>query len=153
MELVTDPGDAGDQAVDSVLTLSEKPPGAVVLVVEADDGLATQLLQGLNGAGYSPRRAASVGQALAAVQSTPPDLIVMSYILPGAAGLALCATLKVLSQAPVIVLSARPGDVDRALAFEAGAADWFTKPVDIDKLLVRIESIVPADARKRVGRA
>src|SRR3984893_14007489 len=108
---------------------------ATILIIEDDGVAATDLQNTLIGAGYVVRRAGSADEALVTLKSTQADLILMSLMLPDTDGLILCSTLKAQFPAPIIVLGARPGEVDRALALESGAVDLLTKPVDVNVLL------------------
>jgi DNA-binding response OmpR family regulator len=123
---------------------SDTPPhgAATIVIIEDDDATATDLQTGLVGAGYVVRRAGSADEALVALEQTQADLILMSLLLPDTDGLILCSTLKTQFPAPIIVLSARAGDVDRALALESGAVDLLTKPVNVDVLLTQIRAVV-----------
>jgi DNA-binding response OmpR family regulator len=113
-----------------------------VLIVEDDDVLASSLRNSLTSAGYSVRRAGSAEEALVMLHSTPTDLILMNLLLPDSDGLMLCATLRAHFAAPVIMLSNRWREVDRALALQSGAVDSLTQSVNPDELLARVESIV-----------
>jgi DNA-binding response OmpR family regulator len=117
-------------------------PAAAILIIEDDDLTATRLQNGLVGAGYVVRRAGSADEALVTLKSTQADLILMSLMLPDTDGLILCSTLKAQFPAPIIVLSARAGEVDRALALESGAVGLLTKPVDVNVLLMQVQSVV-----------
>jgi DNA-binding response OmpR family regulator len=122
---------------------SDRPsPGAAILIIEDDDVTATDLQTGLIGAGYAVQRAASAAEAMGTLKSSQADLILMSLMLPDTDGLILCSTLKARVPAPIMILSGRTGEVDRALALESGAVDLLTTPVDVDKLLVRVRAIV-----------
>ena len=127
--------------------------GAAILIIEDDDVAATSLHNGLIGAGYVVRRVASGNEALVALKSTQADLILMSLMLPDTDGLVLCSTVKAHFPAPIIVLSARAGEVDRALAIESGAIDCLTKPVDRDELLALVKAVArsPVSAQARRG--
>jgi DNA-binding response OmpR family regulator len=117
--------------------------GATILIIEDDDATATDLQNGLIGAGYVVRRAGSADEALVTLKSTQADLILMSLMLPDSDGLILCSTLKAHFPAPIVVLSERPREVDRDLALHQGAADFLTKPVDLDELLARVQTVMP----------
>jgi two-component system response regulator RstA len=122
---------------------SNTPRGpATIVIIEDDDVTATDLQARLTGAGYVVRRAGSAGEALVTLEQTHADLILMSLMLPDTDGLILCSTLKSQYPAPIIVLSARPGDVDRALALESGAIDLLPKPVPIDALLTQVRALI-----------
>jgi DNA-binding response OmpR family regulator len=61
-------------------------------------------------------------------------------MLPDADGLGLTITLKSMTSAPIIICSARQGQVDRALGSRLGAIDFVSKPVDLDDLQARVEA-------------
>lgn len=127
--------------------------GAAILIVENDDVVATRVRDSLISAGYAARRAVSAEEALAMVQSTPPDLILMSLLLADSDGLILCSTIKAHSDAPVIILSVRQSEVDRALARESGAMDVLTRPVCENELLARVQSQLDQHVATPSGRA
>lgn len=120
-----------------------RSPEATILIIDGDDVTATGLQNGLLGAGYVVRRAGSAHEAMGSLKTTRADLILMNLMLPDTDGLILCSTLKAISPAPIILLSPRRGDVDRALAMESGALDLLTTPLDVDELLVRVKAAVP----------
>ena len=74
------------------------------------------------------------------------DLVVLDIMLPGEDGLALCRRLRATSSLPVIMLSARAGDVDRILGLEMGADDYLTKPFNPRELLARIKAVLRRSA-------
>ena len=125
-------------------------PEAAILIIEDDDVTATELQNGLLGAGYVVRRAGSADEAMGALKSTRADLILMNLMLPDTDGLILCSTLRATFPAPIILLSGRAGEVDRALARESGAVDLLTTPVDLNDLLVRVKGVVQ-DQRSAVS--
>jgi DNA-binding response OmpR family regulator len=122
---------------------SDRPSrGATILIIADDDVTATDVQTGLTGAGYVVRRAGSADEALVTLERTRADLILMSLMLPDADGLILCSTLKTQFPSPIIVLSGRGGDVDRALALESGAIDVLTTPINVDALLAQVRAAV-----------
>jgi DNA-binding response OmpR family regulator len=116
-------------------------PGATILIIGDDDVMATDLQTGLVGAGYAVKLAGSADEALGTLESTQADLILMSLMLPDTDGLILCSTLKAYSPAPIFILSALSGEVDRALALESGAVDVLTTPVDVGELLSQVRAV------------
>jgi DNA-binding response OmpR family regulator len=127
---------------------------AAILVIEDDDVLASQLQDSLDAAGYAARRAASAEEALAAIESTPVDLILVSLLLPDTDGLILCSTLKDRTDAPIVMLSERCDEVERALALESGAVDWLmTRSVKAGELLTRVESIIQTHVTAQIAGA
>jgi DNA-binding response OmpR family regulator len=116
--------------------------GATILLVEDDDATAADLQTSLIGAGYIVPRASSADEALLTLDSAPADLVITSLMLPDTDGLILCATVKTRFAAPIIVLTKRAGEVDRALALESGATDCLTVPVDRDELLAQVNAVL-----------
>jgi DNA-binding response OmpR family regulator len=123
---------------------------ATILIIEDDDVTATDLQNTLIGAGYVVPRAGSADEALVTLKSTQTDLILMSLMLPDADGLILCSTLNARFAAPIIALTARAGEVGRALALESGAIDCLTLPVDRDEFLAQVKAVLQI-ARLRPG--
>jgi len=128
-------------------------PGTAILIIEDDDDTANALQSELSGAGYVVRRAASAEEAMVTLESRRTDLILMNLMLPDTDGLILCSTLTARFPAPIIVLSSRARDVDRALALESGARDLLITPVDLDDLLAQVKEVVqsPVCASSRRG--
>jgi DNA-binding response OmpR family regulator len=113
---------------------------ASILIIEDDDVTATEMQNGLIGAGYVVWRARSGDEALVTLNSIQTDLIYVSLMLPDTDGLILCSTLKAHMPAPIIIVSTRSSEIDRALAMESGAIDCLTKPVDREELLAQVEA-------------
>jgi len=118
------------------------PAAATIVIIEDDDETATGLQTGLTEAGYVVRRAGTADAALSTLEQTQADLILMSLMLPDTDGLILCATLKARFPAPIIVLSSRGGEVDRALALESGAIDVLALPTSVDELLGTVQTVI-----------
>jgi DNA-binding response OmpR family regulator len=127
--------------------------GETILIVEEDDHIAADLRGRLMTDGYHVRLATSAEEALVWLQTTSADLILLSLTLPDSDGLVLCSSLKARTETPIIVLSARRREVDRALALELGAVDVLIKPVDHDELLTRVESAILRSAPRRQDRS
>ncbi|MDQ6673047.1 MAG: response regulator [Chloroflexota bacterium] len=113
--------------------------GASILLVDADVCAAACLQEPLDRSGYVVRLAASAACALAILEAATADLILLNLLLPDTDGLILCRNLRARTDAPIIVLSARPRAVDRLLAVELGARDLVAKPVELSQLLASIE--------------
>ena len=114
---------------------------ATLLVV--DDALENLrfLAQTLTGQGYEVRCARSGAIALTAAQTTRPDLILLDIRMPELDGYAVCERLKAdlgTAAIPVIFLSALDDALDKVRAFAAGAADYLTKPFQVEELLARV---------------
>ncbi len=125
---------------------------AVTVLVVDDEPSVVRLLQAtLEGKGYTVRTAYSGTEALKEIKSAAPDLIVLDAMMPDMDGWATLQTLKATPAAahiPVIMCTAKDsmGDVERG--FQSGAAAYVTKPLDLQRFLKKVESLVrerPAD--------
>ena len=74
------------------------------------------------------------------VRTFSPDLVLLDVTLPRRDGFELCRMLRCIVQIPVLMVSARSQNADRRRALVAGAADYVTKPFDLDDLMTRIRT-------------
>ncbi len=120
-----------------------------VLVIEDDVDTRRALLMRLTAAGFETSSAADATTGFGAALKVRPDAILLDLGLPAGDGIALIGRLrshKWLSGIPVFVLSARPASTTRQLALDAGAADYFEKPPDNDRLLAALRRVTRASA-------
>ena len=106
-----------------------------ILIIEDDPSIGNLLEEALGREGYRTTRAYSGTEALFVLEHTKPALILLDLMLPGLSGEAL---LPKLDGIPVIVVSAKAGVDGKVSLLRAGAADYITKPFDIDELLARV---------------
>lgn len=109
-----------------------------VLVVDDEPAIARALRPGLEGHGFVVVTASSGAEALALIEKFSPDLILLDLGLPDVDGVELTATLKNVTEAPIIILSVRGADRDKISALDNGADDYLTKPFSIGELMARI---------------
>lgn len=121
-----------------------------ILLVDDDALLRRSLAFNLEQAGYQVSTAASAEDALAYLQRTRPDLVLLDVGLPGMDGLQALRQMRQTSELPVIFLTARRRDLDEILGLELGADDYITKPFDPDVLLARVRAVL---RRSREGAA
>ncbi|WP_235486015.1 response regulator transcription factor [Frankia sp. AvcI1] len=125
------------------------PGGARVLVVEDDDGLGTQLVRGLDRAGYTASRVRTGGAALTQIAGpTPPDLVLLDLGLPDMDGAQVCGRIRERTDIPVIVVTARGDEADRVEALDLGSDDYLVKPFGFAELLARMRAV----RRRTAGR-
>jgi DNA-binding response OmpR family regulator len=110
-----------------------------VLVVEDDSGIATQLVRGLERAGYT---ADSVALGAEALSRPPSDVVLLDLGLPDIDGVEVCRQLRETSGAAIIVVTARGEEADRVLALDEGADDYLVKPFGLAELLARIRAVL-----------
>jgi two-component system response regulator MprA len=116
---------------------------AAILVVDDDAPIRRMLGRTLTAAGYAVESAPDGGAALAAVEQSVPDLIVLDVAMPGLDGLAVCRRLRARGlSTPVLLLTARDGLADRVHGLDAGADDYVVKPFETEELLARIRALL-----------
>ena len=113
-----------------------------ILVVDDDDRLRDLLKQYLSGNGYRVTGAGDAAEARARLRSMAFDLIVLDVMMPGEDGLALTASLKQVSETPILLLTARNEPEDRIDGLERGADDYLAKPFEPRELVLRISNLL-----------
>ena len=114
-----------------------------VLVVDDDPPIQRMLERTLGAEEYVVRTAADGGTALAAVERSAPDVIVLDVKLPGLDGLAVCRRLRRAGLAPpILLLTARDAVHDRVEGLDAGADDYLVKPFAPEELVARVRALL-----------
>ena len=113
-----------------------------VLLVDDDPLLRRSLAWTLTQAGFRTSAHASAEEALAALESDPPDLVLLDIGLPGMDGLEALRLLHQRMDVPVVFVTARRRELEQVLGLELGADDYVTKPFDSDVLLARIRAVL-----------
>jgi DNA-binding response OmpR family regulator len=122
---------------------------ATILVVEDDAETARSLSKALESSGYRVTIAETGSEARSVIEHVHPDLIMLDLMLPDTDGLVLTTALKTLTNAPIIICSARQEQVDRVLGLKLGADDFIAKPFELDELEARIEAVLRRTSRVR----
>jgi DNA-binding response OmpR family regulator len=117
-------------------------PSRRLLVVDDDDDIRLLLRELLSGAGYEVETAEDGRAALRAFHERPTDLVVLDLSMPELDGFETLDRLRDLSDVPVILLTARSGEIDKVRGFRAGADDYVVKPFGRQELLARIEALL-----------
>ncbi|MEY3004354.1 MAG: hypothetical protein RLZZ491_1530 [Pseudomonadota bacterium] len=115
----------------------------LVLVVEDEPAQREVLAYNIEAEGYQVISAEAGDQALLLVRETPPDVIVLDWMLPNVSGIEVCRQLKMgaeTARIPIIMLSARSEEVDKIRGLETGADDYITKPYSVAELLARLRT-------------
>jgi len=114
-----------------------------ILVVDDDPPIRRMLERTLAAEGYGVRTAADGGAALAAVERSVPDLIVLDVAMPGVDGLAVARRLRGKGLGmPILMLTARDGVPDRVAGLDAGADDYLVKPFAVQELSARVRALL-----------
>ncbi|HBR30540.1 MAG TPA: hypothetical protein DD733_00500, partial [Clostridiales bacterium] len=111
-----------------------------ILVVEDDSSIRNFICTVLSANDYNVLTADSAAQALSAITSNCPDLVLLDLGLPDSDGNKLIKTVREWSLLPIIVVSARDRERDKVQALDAGADDYITKPFGTSELLARIRT-------------
>jgi len=109
-----------------------------ILVVDDDSQITRVLNTVLTGEGYAVRAAADGVSAHALVVEWKPDVVLTDLFMPHMNGVELCRRIRIISRAPIIVLSVKDAEQTKVQALDAGADDYVTKPFGTDELLARI---------------
>jgi DNA-binding response OmpR family regulator len=112
-----------------------------VLVVDDDADIRLLLEELLRGAGYAVETAQDGRAALRAFHASPCDLVILDLSMPELDGFQTLERIRDLSDVPVILLTARSGEIDKVRGFRAGADDYVVKPFGRQELLMRIEAL------------
>ncbi len=117
-------------------------PGTIV-VVEDDPNIADLVDLYLRRDGFRVVQAADGEAGLGAVAREQPRLVILDVGLPGALdGLEVCRRVRAEGATPVVMLTARDGEIDRILGLELGADDYVTKPFSPRELVARVRAIL-----------
>jgi two-component system response regulator RegA len=118
----------------------------LVLVVDDDDAHRSALARAFERRGFEARLAGSVSEALALIEHASPSFASIDLRMPGASGLELVGKLVTLHPNAVVVVLTGYGSIATAVeAVKLGAADYLTKPADVNDLL-RAFGVGPAEA-------
>jgi DNA-binding response OmpR family regulator len=114
-----------------------------VLLVEDDADIAEPLGRALEREGYVVSAAGDGRDALESVLAEPPDLIILDVGLPGIDGLDVCRQVRISHpQLPILMLTARDGELETVAGLDAGADDYVTKPFPLSVLLARVRAML-----------
>jgi DNA-binding response OmpR family regulator len=119
-----------------------------ILVVEDDQKIASAVARGLQAEGYAVEIAANGDDGWWMATEGNFDLIVLDIMLPGRNGFVVCRDLRAAGNwVPILMLTAKDGDLDEAEGLDTGADDYLTKPFAFPVLLARVRSLLRRAAR------
>jgi two-component system, OmpR family, response regulator RegX3 len=121
--------------------LAEGSRMALVLVVDDEESFSDALSYMLRKEGFEVAVCPTGPDALAAFDRNGADLVLLDLILPGPPGTEVCRSLRERSDVPVIMLSAKDTEVDKAVGLELGADDYVTKPLTWRELAAWIQAM------------
>ncbi len=114
-----------------------------IVLVEDDPNIADLVDLYLREAGFRVYQATNGQRGLEHVRDRHPKLVILDVGLPGGMdGLDVCRRLRTTTDVPIIMLTARDGEIDRVLGLEMGADDYVTKPFSPRELVARVKAIL-----------
>jgi two-component system phosphate regulon response regulator PhoB len=116
-----------------------------ILIVEDEPALVTMLRYNLEAEGFSVDAATDGREALTIVAETPPDLMLLDWMLPTMSGLEVCRQLRRRVESrnlPIIMITARGEESDRVRGLDSGADDYITKPFSPKELIARVRAVL-----------
>ncbi|MDI1290823.1 MAG: response regulator transcription factor [bacterium] len=113
-----------------------------VLVVEDEESFSDALSFMLRREGYEVEVADDGNVAVELFDRRGADLILLDLMLPGISGTEVCRVIRAKSQVPIIMLTAKDGEIDKVVGLEIGADDYITKPFSSRELLARVRAVL-----------
>jgi two-component system, OmpR family, response regulator RegX3 len=132
-------------------TTQEQPSvtAPTILLVEDEDSFVEALTVGLTREGFRVQVARDGAQALDLFDAVAPDLVLLDVMLPKVSGIDVCRELRRRSTVPIIMVTAKGGEIDTVVGLEVGADDYVTKPYRMRELVARMRAVL----RRRSGDA
>lgn len=124
-------------------------PKPKVIIVDDDRDTREMLTLALELEGFEVSQAANGLRLISAMHVDRPDVILLDVMMSWIDGFELCRAIKKnedFADIPVVFISARKSIEDERAGMEAGAVDYFAKPLDVDRLIARIREILGARA-------
>jgi DNA-binding response OmpR family regulator len=116
--------------------------GKRILIIDDEPLIIESVSYNLKQEGYDVITAGDGESGLQLALSTDVDLILLDLMLPGLNGMEICRSIRKHSEVPIIMLTAKEGEIDRILGLELGADDYVTKPFSMRELQARIKSVL-----------
>ncbi|GDX32498.1 DNA-binding response regulator [Actinomycetes bacterium] len=113
-----------------------------ILVVEDEESFSEALSFMLRREGYEVAVAGDGNKALEEFDNNGADLILLDLMLPGLSGTEVCRQVRAKSLVPIIMVTAKDGEVDKVVGLELGADDYVTKPFSSRELLARVRAVL-----------
>jgi two-component system, OmpR family, response regulator RegX3 len=122
-----------------------------ILFIDDEPAIRDAVGYALREEGYEVDVLGDGESGLEAALDGPYDVVVLDLMLPGMSGSDVCRRIRAQSAVPIIMLTARGGELDRVLGLEIGADDYVTKPFSMAELIGRIRAIIRRRELDRPG--
>jgi two-component system phosphate regulon response regulator PhoB len=125
-----------------------------ILVVEDEAALSLLLTYNLEAEGFAVERVERGDEAELMLIESPPDLVILDWMLPGVSGLEICRRMRAREATrtlPVIMLTARGDESERVRGLTIGADDYIVKPFSVPELMARVRALLRRARPDRVA--
>jgi DNA-binding response OmpR family regulator len=113
-----------------------------ILMIDDEPMIVESVSYSLRQEGYEVITANHGDEGFRLAENEKVDLILLDLMLPGMNGLDICRAIRQHSEVPIIILTAKEGEIDRVLGLELGADDYVTKPFSIRELIARVRTVL-----------
>ena len=113
-----------------------------ILIADDDTNIAELISLYLIKEGYEARKVHNGRDALWAMQTFSPDLLILDIMMPEMDGYEVCREVRKISSLPIIMLTAKGETFDKVLGLELGANDYMVKPFDTKELVARVKAVL-----------
>jgi DNA-binding response OmpR family regulator len=113
-----------------------------ILLVDDDESLRQVISQYLTQEGYRVIAAGSGAEALKLFYAERPQAVLLDLMMPGMDGWEVCARLRELSDAPILLVTARTSQEDKLRGFRLGVDDYLSKPFSLAELAARLQAVL-----------
>ncbi|MEI8094357.1 MAG: response regulator transcription factor [Spirochaetales bacterium] len=124
-----------------------------ILVADDNTDLAEGLSWYLEAAGFEVLLAADGAEALRRFDAEQPALVILDIMMPLVDGVTVCEKLRRRSQVPILMLSAKDGEIDKVRALDKGADDYVTKPFSAAEVVSRIKALLRRSSQVPLAQA
>jgi two-component system response regulator RegX3 len=122
-----------------------------VLFVDDEPAIRDSVSYAFRNEGFEIETRADGESGLSAALEEDFDVVIIDLMLPGLAGTEVCRRLRAESPVPIVMLTAKSGEVDRVLGLEIGADDYVSKPFSMAELIGRVRAILRRQELDRTG--
>ncbi len=117
-----------------------------IMIVEDEESFVEALTVGLRREGFRVLVARDGAEAITVFETGRPDLVLLDVMLPRVSGIDVCRHIRglggVLGSVPIIMVTAKSGEIDTVVGLEVGADDYITKPYRLREVIARIRAVL-----------
>ena len=125
--------------------------GGTILLIEDEDEIAELLRLYFEKEGYRLVHASTGEAGLERLRERDPRIVLLDIGLPGIDGIEVCRRIRMRTEIPVIMLTARDAEIDKVVGLEIGADDYVTKPFSPRELVARVKAVLRRSEEQSVA--